>query len=252
MKRILLISFFCLFTSVNYAQSKEDSIDVTIDTINIRGKVIDERGNPVSGAQILSETNDKDYGFIQSKTDIDGLFSLNGIAPKNRIRVRTKDYAVEQDLKGSRYLLITLSPLSKLNLIPDEQRLDITAKRTSARPKYTYKIKNKIVDYGFHPFGHYSQANYPGGISKFYTFVQKNVVYPEKAILNNIEGVVAIEFTVDKLGNLKDFLVVKDIGYGCSEEVLRVVKTSRKWNSAMNGLPVEQRVSIEIPFKLTD
>ena len=153
MKRILLdILFISVFTSAVFAQSKKDSIEVLRDTININGKVIDDRGNAVNNALVLSETFDKNNRLIKTKTNKDGLFFLNGITPKNTIRVRVDKIAVEQNLNGSRYLLITLSPLSKLNLKADEQRLDITAKRVSPKLKYSFKVKDTVINYGFHPF----------------------------------------------------------------------------------------------------
>lgn len=250
MKRILLISFLLLLSAIAVAQ--KDSILVSIDTINIKGKVIDENGNPVYNAIVLTENINKDHYFVQTKTNNAGLFSLNGISPKNIIRVRNNKLAIEEKLNGSRYLLIVLSQLSKLKLKGDEQHLAITAKRVDNRKMFSYKIKDTAVNYGFHPFGHYMPASFPGGLYKFYAFVQKNLVYPEKAIKNNVEGTIAVEFTIDVAGNLKDFLVTRDIGYGCAEEVLRVMKSSKKWNPAMNGTLVEQRVNLEIPFKLTD
>ena len=89
-------------------------------------------------------------------------------------------------------------------------------------------------------------------LQKFYDFINNNILYPEKAIKNNIEGMVTVEFTIDTSGNYKDFIVIRDIGYGCSEEVLKVIKKSKKWNSALNGTLVNQRVSLEVPFKLLD
>ena len=63
---------------------------------------------------------------------------------------------------------------------------------------------------------------------------------------------VAVEFTIDQFGSCQDFVVTKDIGYGCAEQLLSVIKKSKKWYPAMNGLFVDQRIILEIPFKLTD
>lgn len=251
MKSILLFVFLFIPISIVFAQSK-DSIVVVKDTINVRGKVIDDYGKPVFNALVFSEDLEKSHQYVQTKTNKDGVFYLYGVTPKNTIRVRTKEAATELLLKGSRYLLITLSNLSKQIIKSDEQRLDISAKRTSTKPKFSFKIKDTVISIGFHPFGHYWPASYAGGINKFYNFIQKNIVYPKKAIENNVEGTVIIEFTIGNTGNLKDFLVIRDIGYGCAEEVIRVIKISKKWEPAMNGLSVDQRTVVEIPFKLFD
>lgn len=245
----LLISF-CIQSAV--AQTVGDSIIVSIDTINIHGKVVDEIGKPVVDAIVLSETFDKSNNYIQTKTNNEGLFKLNGINSKDIIRVRKQEVAVEQPLKGSRYLFIVMLPLHKFELNASQTPFHITAKKNSIKEKYVFKKVDKLPYVGWHIFGHYWRATYPGGTQMYYDFIQKNIVYPEKAIKNSIEGTVKIEFTVDHTGVIKDITILRDIGYGCAEEVIRVIKTSKKWNPAMNGLPVDQRLSIEVPFKLID
>lgn len=252
MKKSILFVLFFLTTLSGLAQKIRDSITVSIDTVNITGKVVDEKGNPVIGATILSETFDKNYNYIRTMTNNNGYFKLSGISPKDIIRIRKDDVAIEHNLKGSRYLFIKVPPLSKKELNANLTPFYINAKRISAKEKYVFKRIDSAVYIGWHPFGHYSSANYPGGMQKFYDFIQKGILYPKAAIQNNIEGVVKIEFTVDRQGNCIDFLIVSDIGYGCAAEVLKVIKSSKKWNPAMNGLFVNQRISIEVPFKLTD
>lgn len=252
MKKLILSLFisFCIQSAI--AQKVGDSLIVSIDTIHIHGKVVDEMGKPIVDAIVLSETFDKGNNYIQTKTDSEGLFKLNGINSTDIIRVRKKEVAIEQPLKGSRYLFIVMLPLNKLELNAVQTSFLISAKKNSVKEKYVYKRVDKLLYIGWHIFGHYSPATYPGGIQAYYNFIQKNIVYPEKAIKNNIEGTVKIEFTVDHTGAIKDISIVRDIGYGCAEEVIRVIETSKKWNPAMNGLPVDQRVSIEVPFKLID
>ena len=94
---------------------------------------------------------------------------------------------------------------------------------------------------------------YPNGAAKFYQYLKENVVYPTAAIANAIEGNVTIEFTVGEDGFIKEAKLVKDIGYGCGEELIKVIKRSKKWNAAMqHGKSIATQFSIEVPFKLTD
>ncbi|RZL55341.1 MAG: energy transducer TonB, partial [Pedobacter sp.] len=66
-------------------------------------------------------------------------------------------------------------------------------------------------------------------------------------------GMVKIAFVVKKYGGLKNIEIIRDIGYGCAEEVIRVLKTTeKKWNPASNIGLVDQRVVFQIPFKLKD
>jgi hypothetical protein len=231
---------------------KQDSITIAIDTINIYGRVVDELDKPIKDAIVLSETLNKDYTYISAKTNKEGYFMLLGIKPYDRLRIRTKTKAIEYNLNSSRYLLIKMLPMQKLELNAEKNNFTVEAKRTSNKEKYSYKTKDTILDFGRHPFGYYSSATYPGGLQKFYNQVKQEIVYPDKAIKSNIEGLVIVEFTIDIHGNYQDFQVIRDIGYGCAQEVLRVIKSSKKWNAAQYGDMVNQRVSLEVPFKLTD
>ena len=252
MKKILFLFVFTVFCKFLSAQKVRDSILVARDTIHVYGKVVDKLGHPVSGALVLSETLDENYNYVRTKTDEFGNFALAGVNPNDVLRVRREGIATETPINGTRKILITLLPIDKNRLNSDRDIFFIEAKRLSVRDKYRYKVKDSTIYFSFHQFGHHNPATYPGGMQKFYNFIKNNLVYPKRAIENNVEGVVAVEFTIDQFGIYKDFVVIRDIGYGCAEELLKVIKKSKNWNSAMNGLNVDQRIALEIPFKLTD
>ncbi|WP_293307462.1 TonB family protein [Pedobacter sp. UBA5917] len=251
MKKYILFYLLLLTALSLKAQKSADSIVFSTDTINIYGKVIDEKGKPVKNARVLSETWDKDFNYIRTITDGNGLFKLNGIKPTDWIRVRAATTAIEKPINGSRFLLLTMVPLHPLELNKDPAAFNIVAKRLSSKEKLLVKRKDTTI-YDFHPFGYTKSAEYPGGLKKFYEFVKYNIKYPQKAILNNIEGTVVIKFTIDEKGNYKNFITLQDLGYGCAEEVIRVINSSKKWIPALSGITVEQNISIEIPFKLVD
>lgn len=252
MKKLIFSTIIFLLSKSLLAQNTSDSILVLRDTINIHGRVIDQSGNPVVDAQVFSEDFDKRHNYIQTKSNKEGKFYLNGINPINVIRVRKDDINMEERLNSSRYLLITMVPLSKHEFNRNKDEITISAKKQSIKNKYEYKVKDKIINSSFHPFGHYLPAIYPGGITMLYSLIKKSIIYPQKAIEKNIEGLVAVEFTVDRYGNSADFTILKDIGYGCAEQIITLIKNAKKWNPAFNGLNVSQRIYIEIPFKLID
>jgi len=253
--KILLLSFLILlnFVHVTAQEKLEDSTSNTIDTINISGKVVDEKGLPVRQARVLSETFNKNSRYIETKTDNKGHFVLKGIAPSGNVRVFTSGIVVEKPINASRYLLIVMAPIPAISIRSENTKFAIMGKRISLKEKYTYQVKGKIEYGSFHPFGHTWPASYIGGMQKFYDLLATSIVYPENAIKNNIEGTVVVEFTVGKNGIPKDFVKVNDLGYGCFEEVIRVIKYGKKWNVALVAdQPVEQKILIEVPFKLTD
>lgn len=60
-------------------------------------------------------------------------------------------------------------------------------------------------------------------------FVKERIRYPQRAIESNITGKVFVQFVVDKTGNVKDIEILRGIGYGCDEEVIRVLKSLPEW-----------------------
>ncbi|MDN4164697.1 energy transducer TonB [Cytophagales bacterium LB-30] len=94
-------------------------------------------------------------------------------------------------------------------------------------------------------------AGFPGGQGEFNKFLSKNLKYPSQAQRMGIEGVVYVQFVVDKDGTLTDIKVAKGIGAGLDEEAIRVLKQSPKWKPGkQRGRAVRQSMIIPIRFKL--
>ncbi len=82
-------------------------------------------------------------------------------------------------------------------------------------------------------------------------YLAREIKYPRLAAENGITGTVVIQFVVDKEGNVSNPVVVKDIGGGCGEEALRVVKKMERWNPGKNrGIPVKVLMSLPVRFVL--
>lgn len=90
-----------------------------------------------------------------------------------------------------------------------------------------------------------------GGISTFYDYLGKNMKYPAEARRFVIQGKVLVKFIVDLEGNITQPVIVKGIGGGCDEEVLRLIKEASKWRPAkLKGKLVKQQYTLPIIFKL--
>jgi TonB family protein len=93
--------------------------------------------------------------------------------------------------------------------------------------------------------------NYPGGVNKFYKFLQQNIKYPAEARNKKIEGKVFVSFIVEKDGSLSNLKVLRDPGAGCGAEAVRVMKLSPKWNAGVqNGHKVRVQYTLPISFTL--
>nr|MCU0392160.1 TonB family protein [Thermoflexibacter sp.] len=89
-----------------------------------------------------------------------------------------------------------------------------------------------------------------GGMESFNAYISKNLVYPELAKKNKVEGKVYIQFIVNTDGSLSDIKVVKGIGAGCDEEAERLMKNAPAWMAGkINGKPVKQRMFVPIIFR---
>ncbi len=81
----------------------------------------------------------------------------------------------------------------------------------------------------------------------------QNIRYPKEARTKGIEGTVVIRFNIKKDGNIEDPEIVKNVGGGCGDEALNVVKTYvRKWAKPgmENGEPVNTVYNLPVKFRL--
>lgn len=93
--------------------------------------------------------------------------------------------------------------------------------------------------------------SFPGGDEKRIEFMKNNIKYPQLAKDNNITGRVFLKFVVEKDGSITNVRVVRDIGGGCGEEAMRVVKAMPKWNPGkQRGQPVRTEFNLPVIFSL--
>lgn len=87
-------------------------------------------------------------------------------------------------------------------------------------------------------------------------YVYKNIKYPKTARENGIEGRVVASFVVETDGGLSDIKIVREIGSGCGDEVLRVVNSmnamDQKWiPGKQKGQAVPVQYNLPVHFKLS-
>lgn len=95
------------------------------------------------------------------------------------------------------------------------------------------------------------QAEFPGGLDSMYAYIQKNLVYPEKAKAEGIEGRVFVSFIIEKDGSISNILVKRAIGGGCEEAAVEMIKNMPKWKPGkQRGKPVRFQYVLPIKFEL--
>lgn len=86
-------------------------------------------------------------------------------------------------------------------------------------------------------------------------FIYQNIKYPSIARENGIEGLVVVQFVVDKEGSIHSPKIMKDIGGGCGAEAIRLVElmgvTLEKLTPGyQRGVPVSIRYNLAVRFRL--
>lgn len=90
------------------------------------------------------------------------------------------------------------------------------------------------------------KPEFPGGIAKFYKYIENNFRAPDDESFRG--GKVFVSFVVEKDGSITDIKVPRDVGFGTDKEAIRVLKSLKvKWNPGeQNGKKV--RVLFSLPI----
>jgi TonB family protein len=98
-----------------------------------------------------------------------------------------------------------------------------------------------------------TKPNPAGGMAGWNKYLSENLRYPEDAQSQGIEGTVIVAFVVNTDGAVSDIEILRGIGGGCDEEVIRIVKGSPNWTPGMaGGKPVRSRMRLPLRFKLAE
>ena len=90
---------------------------------------------------------------------------------------------------------------------------------------------------------------FPGGMNMLTQYLKKHTQYPKEAALNQIKGVVYVSFLVDENGDINSPKVIRGLGYGCDEEVLRLLSKMPHWKAARyRGEAIEMSYTLSVPF----
>ncbi len=94
---------------------------------------------------------------------------------------------------------------------------------------------------------------FPGGYDSLYSYIQKKIIYPPKAISLKIEGMVICTFTIDEKGKVTDIQIIKGIHPLLDNEVIRIFKEMPKWiPGGKQNKPVPVKFTYPIRFTLPE
>ncbi|MDD2964108.1 MAG: energy transducer TonB [Bacteroidales bacterium] len=90
--------------------------------------------------------------------------------------------------------------------------------------------------------------SFPGGDSARFAYLRNNINYPQTAREGRIQGTIYVTFVVERDGSITDIKILRGIGGGCDEEVIRLISMMPRWNPGrQRGKPV--RVQFNMPIK---
>ncbi len=117
-----------------------------------------------------------------------------------------------------------------------------------------------VIGYGserddsiFSPYDYTSLqlATPEGGKRVFKQYLEQQLRYPQQAIEHKIEGKVTVQFTIEPTGQLSEFKVIRSIGYGCDEELIRLIKQGPKWSpTKRKEEAIRDKVRVRMKFEL--
>src|SRR5690606_33067143 len=88
-----------------------------------------------------------------------------------------------------------------------------------------------------------------GSLDAFRGWVQNNYRVPAAASDAGVSGLIEASFVIERDGSLTDLVVRRDLKFGTGEELVRLLRTAKKWKPGVqNGRPV--RVQYTLPLRI--
>ena len=100
-----------------------------------------------------------------------------------------------------------------------------------------------------------SKPSYVGGNDAMQTYLRENVKFPQEALDKQDEGLVYVDFVIDKNGTVREVEVTEltneDVDVSFRSEAARVVASMPKWSPGrQNGKAVDVKYSLPISFEI--
>ena len=74
-------------------------------------------------------------------------------------------------------------------------------------------------------------ATFSGGTNSLHKFINDQFIQPDAVPDSSFSKKGVVEFIIDKDGKTDQFKIIDSVGYGCDEEVMRILKLT-KWKAA--------------------
>jgi len=194
----------------------------------IRGRVTSkENGSPLPGVNVVLKGTNR--GTV---TDVDGNYQIESAVSNPTLT----------------YSFIGLQS-TEVNAA-DQKEVDVTMSLDA-----TQLSEVVVTGYGISKSEPYTPtvdlAHPEIGNRAFKQYLEKNIQYPEEAKINKVQGRVTVEFYVETDGGLTEFAIIKGIGSGCDEELIRLIKEGSKWiPTKKDNASIRDKARVRLKFEL--
>ena len=97
----------------------------------------------------------------------------------------------------------------------------------------------------------YSSAEPIDGFPSLYEYFNKELNYPQEAIKDSTQGVITVNFIINKHGQPKEVKIINSLGSPFDKEAVRLIENMPPWKPALlNGNPVDSKISIPLTFQI--
>ena len=126
---------------------------------------------------------------------------------------------------------------------------------SNAMTAFSSGIENQVTRSDNEIFGSSAHMpSFPGGDGALMRFFSENVVYPEEAYKNHIEGKVIVQFFIEKTGKVGEVKVARGVDKELDAEAVRVCKSLPDFSPGRNavGEPVGVWYTMPVTFKIQE
>ncbi len=209
------------------ARAKSLSPAFSINQKIVQGKVVSaEDGTPLPGVNITVKGSNA--GTV---TDMQGNYQVISDTPDPTL-VYSFTGMQTQEIKARDQIELTVKLQSDIDQLSEIVVTGYSPMKDDTNHEPVVKLAEPV-----------------GGRQAYDKYLKNSLHYPQQALDNKIKGRVIVQFIVRTDGSLDDFSVLNGLGYGCDEEVIRLVKVGPKWSPTIeDDVPVESKVQVRVKF----
>jgi TonB family protein len=187
----------------------------------VSGLILDPTGQPLPNAVVEVKGS-----MLQSVTDVSGNFAMQipDTGTLQALRITHTGYGTtETSVRNNAPVVLQLK----------------------AQPEDRQQKSFKLIDQTREYPPQRALAKPANGERHYQKYLKQNLRIPEAARQANIEGIVVVEFDLDRTGTPVNLRVVQSLGYGCDEEAIRLIRDGPKWETSEAQVLIGRR---EIEF----